>query len=83
MGRRRTAERDGIEMTARMRLAEADLDSFERSHAATIAELRDEMRAAVAELRRVLNRLLWAVVGLLISVTTSVIVWAAMMGVGQ
>ena len=70
-------------MTARMRLAEADLDSFERGHAAAIAELRDEMRAAVAELRRVLNRLLWAVVGLLISVTTSVIVWAAMMGVGQ
>ena len=66
--RGRTIEREGIEMTARVRLLEGDMDRTDR---------------VLEALNVRMGKILWAMVGLLISVATTCIVILITAGVGQ
>ena len=64
----RAQERAGFDMTVRMSLTEGDLDRMD----AVLGELNDRM-----------GKVLWAMVGLLISVATTCIVILIAAGVGR
>ena len=64
----RAQERAGFDMTVRMSLTEGDLDRMD----AVLGELNDRM-----------GKVLWAMVGLLISVATTCIVILITAGVGR
>ena len=64
----RAQERTGFDMTVRMSLTEGDLDRMD----AVLGELNDRM-----------GKVLWAMVGLLISVATTCIVILITAGVGR
>ena len=64
----RAQERAGFDMTVRMSLTEGDLDRMD----AVLGELHDRM-----------GKVLWAMIGLLISVATTCIVILITAGVGR
>lgn len=68
----RTTARSGIEMAGRMRLVEDDLDTLE-------ADLRASMDRVDARL----GKILWALVGMLVSLATTCIVVLITVGLGQ
>ena len=68
----RTAARSGIEMPGRMQLVEDDLDTLE-------ADLRASMDRVDARLAKIL----WTMVAMLVSITTTCIIGVVSMGMGR
>jgi hypothetical protein len=68
----RTMARSGIEMVGRMQLVEDDLDTLE-------ADLKQSMDRVDARL----GKILWALVGMLVSLATTCIVVLITVGLGQ
>lgn len=64
----RTPDRKGLDVEFRFLLAEGDLDRFE---------------VAIGELTDKLGRILWAMLGLLVSVTTAAVLLALNLAVGR